>query len=150
MHLPLTMTLKMIEIGLLLDDQIVPIKTCVHRDSFIRMHICDDSTCILHLFNDFLAWMVYAQLTSFFNHIIRPFFEKIMWTFNQLIQESLQRNFQTYILGWHDFPESLKFLNFKTFPRPLGPKDYRELKLSKIFDRLALPNRDWNLCIIVI
>ena len=53
-------------------------------------------------------------------------------------------------LGWQDFPESLKFHSFKTFSHSLGPKDYRELKFSKIFDCLALPNRGWNLCIIVI
>ena len=54
-------------------------------------------------------------------------------------------------LGWHDFPpESLKFHNFKIFSYPLGPKDYSKPKFSKIFDRLALPNRDWNLCTMAI
>ena len=48
-------------------------------------------------------------------------------------------------VGWQDFPESLKFQNVKTFSYSLGPKNYRNLKFSKIAERLALPNRDWNL-----
>ena len=53
-------------------------------------------------------------------------------------------------VGWHDFPESLKFHNFTTSSHALGPKDYRKSKFSKIFDRLALPNPDWNLCTMAI
>ena len=46
-----------------------------------------------------------------------------------------------WALGWHNFPESLKLHIFKTFPHPLFPKDYRKPKFSKIFGRLALPNK---------
>ena len=55
-------------------------------------------------------------------------------------------NFIYPLLGWQDFSKSLKFHNFKTFPHLLGPKDYRNLKFSKVFDRLALSNWDWNSC----
>ena len=67
-------------------------------------------------------------------------------------KKSLLRN----ILGFwiqvnkHDFPESLKFHNFTKFSHSLGHKDYRKSKFSKIFDHLALPNRDWNLCTMAI
>ena len=48
-------------------------------------------------------------------------------------KDTLWKELRHSVVGWQDFPESLKFHNVKTFFHPLGPKDYRELKLSKIF-----------------